>query len=159
MSAIATLLGSLSETPVILSDLISQIPENERHLQRIPGKWSIHENACHLAVVEPMMYDRLLTFKNVDYPVFQAYLPGTNVDDTPLSKMNLEESLKNFARYRAETILLARSLSEKDWKKEASHPEYKLYTAEILLRHLLLHDGLHMFRVQQLWLTKEAFLL
>lgn len=158
MSAIPTILKGLAESPVILWDLVRQIPEPVRHEQRRPGKWTIHENACHLAVVEPMMYDRLLTFKNVDYPVFQAYLPGTNVDDTPLSGMNLEEELDAFTRCRAATIKLAQSLSDKDWKKEATHPEYDLYTAEILLRHLLLHDGIHMFRIQQLWLTKPGFL-
>ncbi len=159
MSAIPTILKNLVESPVILRDLIRQIPERERQLKRKPDKWSIHENACHLSVVEPMVYDRLLTFKNVDYPVFQAYLPGTNVDDTPLASMDLEESLDHYARCRAETIKLAQSLSDKDWKKEALHPEYQLYTAEILLRHLLLHDGLHMFRIQQLWLTKDPYLL
>jgi hypothetical protein len=109
--------------------------------------------------VESMMYDRLLTFKNATYPAFQPFLPGTNANDEHLLEMDLNEALEHYTNQRFETIQLARSLAKEDWQKEASHPEYEHYTAKILLRHVLMHDHLHFYRIEQLWLTREAFLL
>ena len=60
---------------------------------------------------------------------------------------------------RRKTVELARTLSPEDWRKEATQPEYEYYTAKILLRHMLMHDNLHMYRIEQLWLTREVFLL
>jgi hypothetical protein len=72
---------------------------------------------------------------------------------------DLDFSLQLYTELRAKTVQVARSFDQKDWAKEAYHPEYESYTAKILLRHMLMHDFLHQYRIEQLWLTREAFLL
>lgn len=32
------------------------------------------------------------------------------------------------------------------------------YTPEIMLGHLVMHDQLHMYRIEELWLTRDEFL-
>ena len=152
------IIRQLEQGPALLRDLLDNIPEEKSKLQRMPRRWTIHEHACHLADVESMMYDRLLTFKNADYPVFEPFLPGSNADDSHLIKADIPGSLEHYARMRKKTVELARSLTPEDWRKEASHPQYECYTAKILLRHMLMHDYFHMYRIEQIWLTREAFL-
>lgn len=158
-AAIERIIRHLVDGPALLKDLLGDISPERYKVRRIPSKWSIHEHACHLADVEALMYDRLLTFRNVDYPVFQPFIPGTTFRDDHLMTVSLDDALERYSSLRAKTIELARSLEDKDWEKEATHPEYEQYTAKILLRHLLMHDSLHQYRIEQLWLTREAFLL
>jgi hypothetical protein len=159
MDIIDIMIRNLADGPLLLKELLAGIPNDCFKVRRIPDKWSIHEHTCHLSEVESMMYDRLLTFKNATYPAFQPFLPGTNANDEHLLEMDLNEALEHYTNQRFETIQLARSLAKEDWQKEASHPEYEHYTAKILLRHVLMHDHLHFYRIEQLWLTREAFLL
>jgi hypothetical protein len=44
------------------------------------------------------------------------------------------------------------------WQKTGIHPEYELYSLSILGRHILMHDFWHMYRIEELWLTRDAYL-
>ena len=45
-----------------------------------------------------------------------------------------------------------------DWEKTATHPEYEQYSLIILARHILMHDHWHMYRMEELWLTRDEYL-
>jgi hypothetical protein len=72
--------------------------------------------------------------------------------------MNLIEALKEFKTLRSESIEIVKSLDDSIWEKEAEHPEYKIYTPYIMLRHLLMHDYFHMYKIEELWLTNDEYL-
>jgi len=42
--------------------------------------------------------------------------------------------------------------------KETSRPEYENYSLFILVRHILMHNHWHMYRMEELWLTRDAYL-
>lgn len=42
--------------------------------------------------------------------------------------------------------------------RSARHPEYTLYTPYVMLRHMMMHDYLHMYRIEELWLTRPEYL-
>ncbi|MDA1119365.1 MAG: hypothetical protein O2887_02525 [Bacteroidetes bacterium] len=44
------------------------------------------------------------------------------------------------------------------WSKTAVHPEFNKYSHYILLRHAMMHDHFHMYRIEELWLTKDEYL-
>ena len=44
------------------------------------------------------------------------------------------------------------------WQKTATHPEYAQYSFYILVRHILMHDHWHMYRMEELWLTRDEYL-
>jgi hypothetical protein len=55
-------------------------------------------------------------------------------------------------------VELARSCGPEAWEKPGVHPEYDQYSLEILLRHILTHDGWHMYRMEEIWLAKDESL-
>ena len=155
---IQEVLRGLRQSPRILSALIASIPENMLKVRRIPNKWSIHEHACHIVDVQPMLIERLRKFKQEERPVFTPYIPGKTVSDDHLLTMDLSEMLSQFDVYRKKLLDVAGTFGEDEFEKHGVHDEYTLYTPRILLRHTLMHDHLHMYRIEELWLTKEAYL-
>ena len=155
---IETKLEILAASPDLLEDLLAEIPKDLLKIRRIKGKWSIHEHACHLAEAQRMTIGRFKRFKQEKNPTFVPYLPGTTVPDDNLAKMDLQEQLADFRANRQVMIDLLRSYSAEDWSNEGSHPEYKRINALLWLRHVLMHDHFHMYRIEELWLTTEEYL-
>ncbi len=158
MQEIEQIISCLEKTPEILKGLLSGIPDEVLKTRRIENSWSIHEHACHIATGDRIGFvDRLHKFLNEEFPVFvpvsgESYPPGY------LMEMNLSEVIGQFSKERAEAIRLARSLGDSRWHKEGRHPEYVCFTPLIMLRHRLFHDHLHMYRIEELWLTRGQYL-
>lgn len=159
MRDIPDLLEGMRCSPGILSEFVKTIPENKLDLRRGPGFWTIAEHVSHLAVVQPMLLDRFNRFISDDHPEFVPYLPGKEPDapDTP-ARMDMSEALKQFLQYRNAQISLLEKASESIWQRQGKHPEYEQYSLYILVRHTLMHDYWHMYRIEELWLTKDAYL-
>lgn len=153
-----TLISNLHSTPMLLSAFIGQIPVTLLKSRRKPNKWSIHEHACHLAQAEVMIHERFIRFEAEDQPEFKPYLPGNTISDGDLIYLDLSEQLHQFESMRAKTLNLLKSFDDGIWSKEGKHPEYINYSPFILLRHLLMHDHFHMYRMEELWLTKQEYL-
>ena len=77
--------------------------------------------------------------------------------DTP-SRMSMVSAFDQFAAYRDKQLSLLEKADDLTWKKVATHPEYESYSLYILARHVLMHDYWHMYRVEELWLTRDAYL-
>jgi hypothetical protein len=152
------MLGSLGNGPGLLSGLMEKVPEDVRKLHRIPGKWCVHAHACHIVDVQPMLMERLKRFLAEASPAFAPFLPDGTDGETPLLAMDLREQMRRFPGLRAELLETIRSAPAGLWGKRASHPEYSAYTPEILVRHILMHDALHMYRIEELWLTRDEYL-
>lgn len=158
MNEIAPIITTLKEAPLILKGLLRQIPAPLLKQRRIPGKWTIHEHVCHLDVVQDMILERFRVFKEQEYPEFQAYMPGKNVSDAELINMDLGQSINAFGQKRARLLELISTFDESTWKKEASHPRYGEFTPYIFLRHVMMHDHFHMYRIEALWITRDEYL-
>ncbi|MEO9483985.1 MAG: DinB family protein [Ekhidna sp.] len=152
------LIEGLSNSPLMLKELIQQVSAEELKRRRRTNKWSIHENACHLAQAEIMIYERFQKFKKEAEPDFNPYLPGKTISDDDLINLELSEQLNLFENQRSKTVELLRSYDDSIWNRKGKHPQYKHYDPKILLRHTLMHDHLHMYRIEELWLTKDEFL-
>ena len=159
MQDIPDLLDGLSRVPRILSEFVGTIPEERLDLRRGEGFWTIAEHVSHLAGVQPMLVDRFNRFMNEERPEFLPYLPGDGADepDTP-DRMDMTAALGQFARYRNEQLRLLEGAGDTVWRRAADHPEYDRYSLYILCRHTLMHDHWHMYRMEELWLTKDAYL-
>lgn len=158
MQDIPDLLEVLGRSHKILSQFVQSIPENKLSLRRDEGFWTVAEHFSHLAQVQPMLLQRIERFKNEDHPEFIPYLPGgTKEPDTPPC-MDIESALDQFAHYRGRQLQFLESANDTLWNKSATHPEYEEYSLYILTRHILMHDHWHMYRMEELWLTKDAYL-
>lgn len=159
MQDIQDLMEGLRRAPKILSEFVKAIPEADMDLRRGEGFWTIAEHVSHLAQVQPMMLERFERFMNEDHPEFVPYIPGIGKDEPVFpARMDMTSAIEQFTTFRNKEILLLESADEKTWQKKASHPEYELYSLYILARHLLMHDYWHMYRMEELWLTKDAYL-
>lgn len=149
------LFESLRRTPVLLADFLAEIGTDTLSLRLKPEGWTIRGHAVHLMDVQPMLRGRLNQFIEEEHPVLKPYLP----DDAELAKKtgesNLADELERFTRERSEFADRLEEMSDKILRKEAHHPEYNRYTPLIMVRHMLLHDHLHMYRMEEIWLTRK----
>lgn len=158
MQDIADLLESLRRSPNILSQFVRSIPESKLHLRRGEGFWTVAEHCSHLAQVQPMLLKRIERFMIEDKPEFVPYNPAGSTEEPSPPGMSIESALDQFARDRAGQLLFLERADENSWKKKAIHPEYEEYSLYILTRHVLMHDHWHMYRMEELWLTRDAYL-
>ncbi len=158
MKDLHNIISCLEQSPKILSSMIEDIPFELLKTARKPGKWSIHENACHLSQAEHMINGRFTKFVEFENPAFEPYLPGSTVEENLLS-LDLHDELAHFKQLRADTVDLLKMYDPSIWSRKANHPQYSKYDARILARHTLMHDHFHMYRIEELWLTKDEFLL
>ena len=147
---IKTILNALTETPRLLKELISEIDPELYKEEIIKDKWSIHENAPHIAVGDIYGFQkRLKDFKENKEPIFEP-LSGDNFNENFFLELNLKKTLTGFFEIRQRTIDLAKEFKSTDWNKQAVHPEYKTYTPYIMLRHLLMHDHNHLYKIEDM---------
>ncbi|MEQ9425015.1 MAG: DinB family protein [Cyclobacteriaceae bacterium] len=143
---------------MILQSFLNDMDRARLKTRRKADKWSIHENACHLAQAEIMINARFLKFKSEPAPIFEPYLPGNTIDDNELIRLDLYEQLNAFKKLREDTKEILSGFDASTWQREGSHPQYHTYNPRILLRHTLMHDHFHMYRIEELWLTKVEYL-
>ena len=129
------------------------------NLRRGDGFWTIAEHLSHLAQVQPMLMDRLVRFRDEHQPEFIPYIPG---DDEPAGQtpplIPAASALEQFSAVRQEQLALLSDGDDSFWGKQGIHPEYEQYSSIILTRHMLMHDYWHMYRMEELWLTLDAYL-
>ena len=153
------LVNALELSATVLERFVHQIPEFKLHRKRGEGMWTVHHHLHHLVLVQPVMFKRLRMFKNEEKPVIVPYQPGTKEEEKERSaERPVEELIGTFKEWRAKQVELIRSCGPEVWAKSGVHPEYNLYTFEILIRHVLAHDGWHMYRMEELWLAKDEVL-
>ncbi len=149
------LLEALDKTPEILKEMLGSIPSEILKERRVEGKWSIHEHACHIPHIQPMVTDRIRRLIEEDNPKFAPYLPGTTTPEDELIKMDMQKTLGRFTKTRREFIELCKSMPDDVWHKNGEHSNFTDYNPYILVRHLLFHDHTHMYRIEELWLAKS----
>ncbi|MEJ2638652.1 MAG: DinB family protein [Desulfosarcinaceae bacterium] len=161
MKDIRDLLEAMLKTPAILAAMVETIPEPKLDLRRGEGFWTIAEHVSHLAQVQPMLLERMERFIGEQHPVFVPYIPGEEEaePETP-PRMEMAVALGQFGDTRKRQTALLETVVEDQgiWRRTATHPEYEVYTLTILTRHVLMHDHWHMYRMEELWLTRDAYL-
>ena len=155
MNKTEALITTLENAPAIIVPLVREVPAEHLKRRPQPGKWSAHEHACHLAEVHPLFFSRLELMLNESRPHIAAYNPDEAMEEGALLEVDLDEALERFSGDRARLVEELKDLSEDDWLREAVHEEYDHYSIFIMFRHLILHDMLHAYRIEQLLLKKN----
>ena len=158
MKDIPDLLDGLGRSDHILSEFVKTIPVAKMNLRRGDGFWTIAEHVSHLAQVQPMLLERLQRFMDEDRPEFVPYVPGSDGAEARSPQMEQKIALESFAHHREKQLALLEKADQADWQKIAIHPGFELYSLYILVRHILMHDHWHMYRMEELWLTRDAYL-
>jgi hypothetical protein len=108
--------------------------------------------------VQPILYGRLEGFLREEQPEITPYVPPKEPGSGAPRPKSTEELLELFERWRLRQIDLIGSAAPEVWNRRAVHPEYESYSFEILVRHIVLHDHTHMYRMEELWLLTDKAL-
>ena len=146
---------ALERAPNVVVPLVREMPPALLKRRPPTGKWSVHEHACHLAVVHRLFFDRLDTMLSVPAPVITPYDPGSDDPDDRLLKLDLDAMLNDYVNDRRTLVERLRQLSPEEWSRTAEHGEYSHYSVFIMFRHVALHDFFHAYRIEELLLRKD----
>ena len=58
-------------------------------------------------------------------------------------------------RERAQVVKRLKELSADDWQRTAAHEAFSHYSVYIMFRHMLMHEMLHAYRIDELMLKKD----
>ena len=148
------LILTLERGPVLMIPLIREVPAERLKQRPKPGKWSAHEHACHIATVHGLFFDRLDRMLAQDDPVIEAYDAGFEEGERLLA-LDLDASLLQFARERGALVERLRTLTAAQWERTGRHTQYSPYTVFTMFRHLVLHNMLHAYRIEELALKRD----
>jgi predicted alpha/beta superfamily hydrolase len=140
---------ALENAPALLVPLIRDVPSAWCKRRPLPHRWSAHEHFCHLAALEPMYRGRLEQMLAEDNPELESFYPAPDDEAGGLLNVDLDEAVERFVRERGELVARLRDLPLESWERAGQHPEYALYTVFGLARHIVLHDLLHGYRIEE----------
>lgn len=149
------LIASLEAAPGIIIGLVREVaPENLKR-RPAPGKWSAHEHACHVSTGHDVFLSRLELMLSDPFPHIRSMEPSPEENAGSLLSADLEEALNSYVLERAGTISRLKELSPADWQRTAQHEAFSHYSVYIMFRHMLMHEMLHAYRIDELMLKKD----
>jgi predicted alpha/beta superfamily hydrolase len=141
-------LVALDNAPALLVPLIRDVPSPWCKRRPLPHKWSAHEHFCHVAALESMFRARLEKMLAEENPELEPFYPAPDDEAGGLLAVDLDEAVERFTRERGALVARLRDLPLEAWERPGRHPEYALYTIFSLARHIVLHDLLHGYRIE-----------
>jgi hypothetical protein len=146
---------ALERAPRIIVPLVREVPNAVIKRRPAAGRWSAHEQACHLAHVHGLFFSRLDQMLREPRPVIAPYNPDVAEPDDFLLRMDLDDALQAYVTDRERLVERLRDLTEDQWQIQAEHAEYSHYSVFIMFRHVALHDFLHAYRIEEILLKKD----
>ena len=152
MQSSSDILAALGTGPPLVAALISELPLAERTWRPRPGKWSAHEHAAHLARMEPMWAERAQRILTENQPTIRSYEPDSDEPPDALLGDDLAASLDSYSRGRAALRARLGAVPEVGWDRPATHTAHGRYSLRLMCRHMVLHDHLHAYRIEEILL-------
>jgi hypothetical protein len=150
-----TLIASLEAAPGIIVGLVREVrPENLKR-RPAPNKWSAHEHACHISTGHDAFLARLELMLSESHPLIKSMQPSSDEEAGSLLNVDLDEALSGYVRDRARAVKRLKELSPEDWQRTAEHEAFSHYSVYIMFRHVLIHEMLHAYRIDELMLKKD----
>ena len=155
MSETAALIVALATAPGVIIPLIREVPPQILKRRPSPAKWSAYEHACHLSQSDAPFRARLDMILSTPGPYIKSIENSPEDEAGALFDIDLDESLKRYASERATLVERLKELSPDQWQKTAEHGAFDHYSVFIMFRHLLNHEMLHAYRIEELLLKKD----
>jgi len=155
MSDTTILISALETAPGVIIPLIREVPPQILKRRPSPTKWSAYEHACHLAQSDAPFLARLDLILSTPAPYIKSIVNSPEDEAGSLLDVDLDERLDVYVRERAALIQRLKKLSPNEWQKTAEHEAFDHYSVWIMFRHLLNHEMLHAYRIEELLLKKD----
>lgn len=148
-------IASLQPAPGIIIGLIREVPRENLRRRPAPDKWSAHEHACHITTGQAAFLSRLDRMLSEPCPRIQSIEPSPEEEAGQYLSVDLDEALRRYVRERALVVERLTALSPEDWRRTAEHEAFSHYSVYIMFRHMLVHEMLHAYRIDELMLKKD----
>ena len=155
MSDTTILISALASAPGVIIPLIREVPPQILKRRPTPAKWSAYEHAIHLSQSDTSFLARLDMILSTPEPVIKTIHNSTEDEEGAMLDINLDESLDRYVRERAALVIRLKKLWPAEWQKTAVHEAFDHYSVFIMFRHLLNHEMLHSYRIEELLLKKD----
>jgi hypothetical protein len=155
MSNTTTLISALATAPGVVIPLIREVPPQILKRRPSPGKWSAYEHAVHLSQSDVSFRARLDLILSEPEPFIKTIENSPEDEAGAMLEIDLDESLERYVRERAALVERLKKLSADEWQKTAEHEAFDHYSVWIMFRHLLNHEMLHAYRIEELLLKKD----
>ncbi len=155
MSDTTTLISALATAPGVIIPLIREVPPQILKRRPSPAKWSAYEHACHLSQSDAPFLSRLDLILSTPAPFIKTIENSLEDEAGAMLDINLDERLGEYVHERAALVERLRKLSPDEWQKTAEHEAFDHYSLWIMFRHLLNHEMLHAYRIEELLLKKD----
>jgi len=155
MSDTTILISALETAPGVIIPLIREVPPQILKRRPRPTKWSAYEHACHLATSDALFLARLDLILSSPAPYIKTIVNSPEDEAGSLLDVDMDERLDAYVRERAALVKRLKKLSADEWQKTAEHEAFDHYSVWIMFRHLLNHEMLHAYRIEELLLKKD----
>jgi len=155
MSDTAILISALETAPGVIIPLIREVPPQILKRRPSAAKWSAYEHACHLSQSDASFRARLDLILSTPAPFIESIVNSPEDEAGAMLDIDLDESLDRYVRERADLVERLKKLSPDEWQKTAEHEAFDHYSVWIMFRHLLNHEMLHAYRIEELLLKKD----
>ena len=145
----AEVMAQLARGPDTLRAVVADVPAADLKRRPAPARWSAHEHACHLALMEPLWAARAERILAEDVPTIVSYEPDADEPPDRLLRMDLGAALDAYEDARRRLLLRLEALTPADWERRAVHTTHARYSLFLMCRHAALHDMLHIYRVEE----------
>ena len=149
------LVRQLDENRKTLKSLIALIDSDRQTAVFYEGQWTVKEHVKHLVMTQALLKRRIQLFIENEHPEITPYHPENDEID---SSGDIDDYIGQFCALREEQLELLRSAPETVFDRTGSHPGYEKYSFLILVRHIVLHDQFHLYRIEDLGLAKPDFI-
>ncbi len=155
MSDTTILISALQTAPGVIIPLIREVPPHILKRRPSPAKWSAYEHACHLSQSDVAFRARLDLILSTPEPFIETIENSPEDEAGAMLDIDLDASLDRYVRERAALVTRLKQLSSAEWQKTAVHEAFDHYSVFIMFRHLLNHEMLHAYRIEELLLKKD----
>ena len=155
MSDTTSLITALETAPGVIIPLIREVPPQILKRRPSPAKWSAYEHAVHLSQSDASFRARLDLILSTQEPYIKSIINSAEDEAGAMLDIDLDESLDRYVGERAALVERLRKLSSDEWQKTAVHEAFDHYSVIIMFRHLLNHEMLHAYRIEELLLKKD----
>jgi len=149
MQTPADVLTQLARGPATVRAVLADVPPLDLRRRPREGKWSAHEHACHLALIEPAWAERAERIIREERPTIMNYDPDADEPADRLMTMDLGAALDAYERGRASLVARLAAIPPAAWGREAVHTGHTRYSLYLMCRHAALHDMLHAYRIEE----------
>jgi hypothetical protein len=155
MNDTTILISALETAPGVIIPLIREVPSQILKRRPSPTKWSAYEHAVHLSQSDASFRARLDLILSTPEPFIESIENSPEDEAGAMLDIDLDESLDRYVRERAALVKRLQKLSPDEWQKTAVHEAFDHYSVFIMFRHLLNHEMLHAYRIEELLLKKD----